>query len=71
VKAFKIQMDKIITQKFVLEQSGILHNGSDDSLIQPSQVHVDTFEDQKPIETQTIEETEEETFPTIETRQIE
>jgi len=67
VKAFKHQMDKLITQKFVLEQeSGLLQNTiSDDSLVQPSQIRLATKEEQKIHE----ENIEEETSPTVETRQ--
>jgi len=68
VKAFKIQMDKLITQKYITEhESGLLYNNSsDESLVQQSQIRLETQGDQKP--TEIIEEAHDETSPT-ETRQ--
>jgi len=61
-------MDKLITQKYITEhESGLLYNNSsDESLVQQSQIRLETQGDQKP--TEIIEEAHDETSPT-ETRQ--
>ncbi len=60
-------MDKLITQKYIMQnESGLLYNNSsDESLVQQSQIRLETQGDKK---TETIEEAHDETSPT-ETRQ--